>query len=141
MSVWLIITNPYSYDEAMEKAINLAKAKATKLKVVFFICDNSLGEMMHELGQMGWLGAGSFRNLQSSMFQGYRALAGDVLARVKRKAKDVELEIVGVVEQPSLQDYIEKILQTKPLRIIIAGSRLFNPKLRGLPDKVEYIEE
>ncbi len=141
MSIWLLITNPYAYDRGMFQAISEAKKSQTSLVVVFFISKNTMGEMMHELGEMGWLGASSFRTLQTSMLQGYRALATDVIKRVKRKAKGVELIIEGVVEEPSIQAYIKRILKQEAIKIIIAGSRSFTPNLDRLPDRVEYVED
>ena len=140
MSVWLAIANPYGYDLAMDKAISEAKKGETSLHVVFFICRDSMGNIMHDLGEMGWLGAGSFRSLQNSMLEGYRCLADDVIARVKRKAKSVDLVVEGVVEKPSLKQYVDEILDRKAEKIIIAGSRSLNLKPEIFPDCVEYYE-
>lgn len=141
MSVWLVITNPYAYDQAMWQAIEAAKNNSTSLHVVFFICDESIGEMMHDLGEMGFMGAGSFRNLKKSMFSGYRSLAEDVIKRVERKTQDVDLIVEGVVEEPFLAAYLLKILTSDVTKVVVAGSRLFTPKLGKLPKTVVYIEE
>ncbi|MGK7874718.1 MAG: hypothetical protein AB4426_15865 [Xenococcaceae cyanobacterium] len=141
MNVWLVIANPYAYDRAMGRAILEAQQCQTGLQVVFFISVDSVGEMMHELGEIGWLGSASLRTLQTSMLEGYRALADDVLKRVQRKAAQVELIVEGVVEKPSLEQYIHRILAQGAMKVIIAGSKSLIPKLEMLPETVEYIEE
>ena len=141
MTVWLVIANPYGYDEAMWKAMSEAQNWQTRLHVVFFISANSVGGMMHELGEMGWLGAASLRNLQSSMLEGYRALADDVLNRVTRKVTEVEVIIEGVAEKPSLERYVHGLMAQGAKKVIVAGSKSLNLKLEILPDTVEYIEQ
>ncbi len=142
MSVWLTIANPYAYDRAMQRAISEAQHRQTTLHVVFFICRNSIGEIMHELGETGWmLGSASLRGLQSSMLEGYRSLAEDVLERVKRKATQVELVIEEVEEKPSLERYVHRILAQGAAKVIVAGSKSLNFKKEVLPETVEYFEE
>ncbi|MGF1486038.1 MAG: hypothetical protein ACFBSE_02880 [Prochloraceae cyanobacterium] len=141
MNVWLAIANPYGYDRAMNQAILLAEQEQASLHVVFFICRDSMGNIMHDLGEMGWLGAGSFRTLQNSMLEGYRSLADDVIARVKRKAKSVNPIVEGVVEKPSLESYVSEILDRHADLVIIAGSRSLNLKPGVFPDGVEYYQE
>ncbi len=140
MNVWLAIANPYGYDRAMNRAITEAKQNQTSLHVVFFICCNSMGNIMHDLGEMGWLGASSFRALQNSMLEGYRSLADDVIERVKRKAEGLNLIVEGVVEKPSLECYVEEILKGGAEKVIVAGSRSLNLKREIFPDSVEYYE-
>ncbi|MBC6481541.1 MAG: hypothetical protein GDA56_31095 [Hormoscilla sp. GM7CHS1pb] len=143
MNVWLAIANPYAYDEAMWRAISEAQQRQTQLVVVYFIGTQAMGNMMHDLAEVGFIGHSSLRNLQSSMLAGYRGLADDVLQRVQRKAKGIELQIEGVVEEPSLFDYILQIAKQDPAKIVIAGSNLnsLTSALDKLPEIVEYIEE
>ena len=37
MSIWLVIANPYAYDQAMWKAVSETQEYKCKLRVVFFI--------------------------------------------------------------------------------------------------------
>lgn len=143
MNIWLAIANPYAYDQAMWKAIDEAKQAQTKLKVVFFINKNSMNNMMIELGESGWLGSNTLHQLQNSMWEGYRALAGDVLKRVERKAKEkaVELESQEVVERPTLEQYIFEVVEQGATKVIIAGPQLLTTKIGDLPNIAEYIEE
>ena len=142
MKVWLVITNPYAYDEAMWRAVAEAQNCQTALEVVFFIRTSSVGNMIHELSEMGWLGPASLRNLQTSLSEGYEGLAEDVLKRVQRKVgTQVELQVAGVVQKPSLEQYIHRIVAEGAVRVIIAGSRALVPKPGTLPDTVEWIDE
>ena len=142
MKVWLVITNPYAYDRAMWQAVAEAQNCHTPLEVVFFIRTASVGNMIHELSEMGWLGPASLRNLQTSLSEGYEGLAEDVLKRVQRKVgTQVELNVVGVVQKPSLEQYIHRIVAEGAVKVIIAGSRSLVPKPGILPDTVEWIDE
>ncbi len=143
MSVWLAIANPYAYDRAMQRAIQEAQRSHCALHVVFFISRNSMGDMMRQLGETGWLlGSASLRSLQGSMVEGYRSLADDVLNRVKRKASSqVELIIEGVEEKPSLEEYVHRLLSSGAIKVIVAGSKSLNLKKEILPSTVEYYEE
>jgi len=143
MNVWLAIANPYAYDRAMWRGISEAQERQTQLVVVYFIGTQAMGNMMHDLAEVGFIGHSSLRNLQNSMLTGYRGLADDVLKRVQRKAKGIDLRIEGVVEEQSLFDYIMGIANLDPVKIVIAGSNLnsLTPRLDNLPEIVEYIEE
>ncbi|MDJ0556953.1 MAG: hypothetical protein QNJ68_21405 [Microcoleaceae cyanobacterium MO_207.B10] len=143
MNIWLAIANPYAYDKAMWKAISEAQQAQTKLKVVFFINDNSVNDVIGELGQSGWLGSNPLHLLQNSMLEGYRSLATDVLKRVERKAKEkqVELENQKVVEKSSLEKYIFEIVEEGATKIFVAGPQLLTTKIGDLPSIAEYIEE
>lgn len=143
MTIWLAIANPYAYDQAMWKAISESQKTQTKLTVVFFINNNSINDVIGELGQSGWLGSNPLHKLQNSMLEGYRSLAEDVLKRVKRKAKEkqVELETQEVVEKPNLEQYIHEIVEQGATKIFIAGPQLLTTKIGDLPSIAEYIEE
>jgi len=143
MNVWLAIANPYAYDRAMWRGISEAQQRQTQLVVVHFIDTQAMGTMIHDLAEVGFIGHSSLRNLQSSMLAGYRRLASDVLKRVQRKAEGIDLQIKGVVEEPSLFNYILQIAKQEPAKIVIAGSNLnsLTASLDNLPEIVEYIEE
>ncbi|NET43559.1 hypothetical protein [Okeania sp. SIO2B3] len=143
MNIWLVVANPYAYDKAMGKGISEAQQNQAKLRVVFFINNNSINDVIGELGQTGWLGSNPLHKLQNSMLDGYRALANDVLKRVKRKAKEkeVELDIQEVIERPSLEEYLFELVEEDAIKIIVAGPQLLTAKIGHLPSIAEYIEE
>ncbi|MGD1809072.1 hypothetical protein ACP6PL_27035 [Dapis sp. BLCC M126] len=143
MSIWLVVANPYAYDKAMWKAVSEAEQNQTKLRVVFFINNNSIHDVIGELGQSGWLGSNPLHKLQNSMLEGYRALAGDVLKRVKRKAKEkkVEVETEEVIERPTIEEYVFELVEEGATKIVIAGPQLLTAKIGELPNIAEYIEE
>ncbi|MGK7922319.1 MAG: hypothetical protein AB4080_20170 [Trichodesmium sp.] len=143
MSIWLVLANPYSYDRAMWKAVSEAQKLQTKLRVVFFINNSSVHDVIGELGQTGWLGSNPLHKLQNSMLEGYRALAGDVLQRVKRKTaeKGMQLEDEEVIERPDLEKYLSELVEQNAVKIIIAGPQLLTTKIGNLPSIAEYIEE
>lgn len=92
--VCLVLANPYDYVPVAEKAISAARAAESGLLVVFYISPTRLRRTVEELGEKGWLGPGSLRQLGDSMLEGYRALAEDVLKAVAERA-----EAVGVGTQ------------------------------------------
>ncbi len=143
MSIWLVVANPYAYDKAMWKAVSQAQQYQTKLRVVFFINNNSIHDVIGELGQSGWLGSNPLHKLQNSMLEGYRSLAGDVLKRVKRKAKEkeVELETQEVIERPTIEEYLFELVEEGATKIVIAGPQLLTAKIGELPNIAEYLEE
>ncbi|GGA05376.1 hypothetical protein CYANOKiyG1_17640 [Okeania sp. KiyG1] len=77
------------------------------------------------------------------MLDGYRALANDVLKRVKRKAKEkeVKLDIQEVIERPSLEEYLFELVEEDAIKIIVAGPQLLTAKIGNLPSIAEYLEE
>ena len=143
MSIWLVIANPYAYDQAMWKAVSETQEHQGKLRVVFFINNNSIHGVIGELGQSGWLGSNPLYKLQKSMLEGYRALAGDVLKRVKRKAKekDVELESQEIIERPLIKEFLFELVEEGATKIVIAGPQLLTGKMGELPNIAECIEE
>ena len=143
MSIWLVIANPYAYDKAMWKAVLETQEHQSKLRVVFFINSNSIHDVIGELGQSGWLGSNPLHKLQNSMLEGYRALAGDVLKRVKRKAKEknIELESQEIIERPLIEKFLFELVEEGATKIVIAGPQLLTAKMGELPHIAEYIEE
>ncbi len=141
MKVWLVILNPYAYDNAMRQAEAIAKEAQVPLNVVFFISETAVCKMMHELGETGWLSAASIRSLQQSMLEGYRGLAEDVINRVKRKLSSIELHIESVMEQPTVEPYLHRLVAEGADQIVVAGSASLMPKLDILPQQVIYVSE
>lgn len=139
--VWLVLTSPYAYDRAMQRAGAIARLANVPLHAVFFIEKNAVGTMVKELSDTGWLGPGSLRRLQSSMSEGYRALAGDVLKRVQRKLESVDVISEGIVEEPSLADYLERLLQQGAIQAIVSGAKPVELEDKNLSERVEWIEE
>ena len=140
-SIWLVLTNPYAYDQALSFAVEEAQKIEAELRVVFFIEAEGLQTMVGELSERGWYGPGSLQNLQKTMLEGYRALAGDVLKRVKRKAAPLSVIDEGVVEQPSLDKYIGTLIKEPMEKLIISSANLPNAELDNLLDKIDWITE
>ena len=140
-SVWLVLTNPYAYEEALSIAVTVAQKAETDLRVVFFIEDNGVVGMVDELSERGWFGSGSLKNLQTTMLEGYRSLADDVLKRVRRKAAPFEPILEGVVEQASLEEYVQTIIKQPVHKLIISSANLPSFELVNYLDKVEWIKE
>ena len=142
MNVWLIIINPYAYDEAMEDAIEMAKISSCDLNVVFLIDHKSLNKTLNNIGEHRLFGLGAIHNLQSSLSLGYHKLGENVLQRVERKAQDVHLKIQGIVEGVILKDYLESLISEGVIKIFVATTS--SSSLNGInefSDKVQIIQE
>ncbi|WP_202219860.1 hypothetical protein [Okeania sp. KiyG1] len=120
-----------------------SSTKSSQIESCVFINNNSINDVIGELGQTGWLGSNPLHKLQNSMLDGYRALANDVLKRVKRKAKEkeVKLDIQEVIERPSLEEYLFELVEEDAIKIIVAGPQLLTAKIGNLPSIAEYLEE
>ena len=134
--IYLVILNPYAYDDAMYKAQAIATEANAPLNVVFFISEKSVCRMMNNLGENGWLSTSAIRSLQNSMLEGYRGLADDVLQRVQRKLTNTELNILPVNEQPTVEPYLHRLVAEGAEQIVVAGSTDAQLKLSILPDQV-----
>ncbi|MDY7012320.1 MAG: hypothetical protein SVX43_01760 [Cyanobacteriota bacterium] len=139
--IWLVLTSPYAYDRAMQRANGVAKRRNALLHVVFFIEREATSEMVRELSDTGWLGPGPLENLQTSLSKGYRSLADDVLERVQRKVRAATVICEGVVEEPSLVDYLERLLQQGVTRLIIGGVKPLELPSQNSTAKIEWIED
>jgi hypothetical protein len=139
--IWLVLTSPYAYERALQRANAVAGRKKATLHAVFLIERDAASEMVRELSAMGWLGPGSLRSLQTSLSQGYRSLADDVLKRVQRKVESATVICEGVVEEPSLANYLEKLLQQGVTRLIISGAKPLELATQNPAAKVEWIED
>ncbi|OKH16900.1 hypothetical protein [[Limnothrix rosea] IAM M-220] len=136
--IYFVILNPYAYDDAMYQAEAIAKDANSPLNIVFFISERAVCTMMHDLGENGWLSAASIRSLQHSMLEGYRGLAEDVLERVRRKLSDIELNILPVNEQPTVEPYLHRLVAEGAEQIVVAGSTNVQLKRDILPKQVLY---
>ena len=134
--IYLVILNPYAYDKAMYRAQAIAKRKNSPLNVVFFISERAVCTITHDLGENGWLSAASIRSLQNSMIEGYRGLAEDVLERVQRKLSDIELNILPVQEQTTVEPYLHRLVAEGAKKIVVASSINDQLKREILPRQV-----
>lgn len=139
--ILLVLTNPYAYEQALSLAVKTAHQEQADLRVVFFISYDAVGEVVDDLAERGLFGTGSLRNLQSTMLEGYRALADDVLQRVKRKAAPLEPILEGVVEQPSLDNYLYRLTEQGQSKLIVSSSHSPSSELGSFLDKVEWVRE
>ncbi len=139
--ILLVLTNPYAYENALAVAVNKAQQAQVELKVVFLISSDSVSDMMGDLAERGWFGMSSLRTLQNKMIEGYRALAGDVLKRVCRKAAPIEPILEGVVEKHSLVEYLQSRLRQGDSQIIVSSAELPNPEWGNWLGSVDWIKE
>lgn len=63
IGICLILTNPYAYKHALNRALETAQHLEASLNVVFVIDPNAVSEMVNELRQDGWLITGSLQSL------------------------------------------------------------------------------
>ncbi|MEC4983989.1 MAG: hypothetical protein SAJ37_00985 [Oscillatoria sp. PMC 1068.18] len=139
--LWLILTNPYAYEKAVERAVTLAQKNNLQIRVVFLITQQWLDKTVSELSETGWLSSASLRSLEISMQEGYRALAADVLEEVERQTKTNQVEVIveGVVEAPSLEQYLNLAIKQGGEQLII-GSPQQTTKLKRSPSSLEWID-
>jgi hypothetical protein len=140
-SLVLILTNPYSYETALNRALAAAREGQIQLKVVFAIDPNAVDELMRDLGENGWLGIGSRRSLQASMLEGYRALAADILQEVEQLCGDREIVVETEVKEAPLSVYLQSLVQQGSERIWVSASKDLSPLVEKIPRPVEWILE
>lgn len=140
-SIWLILTNPYSYDRPLEYFFDQAQLKTAVLKVVFAIDPTAMGEMVDDLGDTGWLSTASLRSLQASLLEGYRALASDVLEEVGDRSRELGLTLETQVVEQSVASYIRSLINLGATQIIVGGSKSLAVNLGELLQKIEWIEQ
>ena len=134
--IYLVILNPYAYDDAMYQAQAIATKADAPLNVVFFISEKAVCSMMNNLGENGWLSTSAIRSLQNSMLEGYRGLADDVLQRVERKLEDTKVNILPVKERPTVEPYLHRLVAEGAEQVIVAGSKDVQLKRDILPEQV-----
>lgn len=139
-SVELILTSPYSYEDALDRALQAAQ-EAETLRVTYVIDPEAMGAMVYELGEYGWLGPGSQQRLRESMMEGYRDVARDVIAAIEQvgQSKGVSLE-TKIVEQP-IQTYLQSLLSQPDQTILLSGKQSVRVAVAPLLDQIEFIVE
>ncbi|MBK4731759.1 hypothetical protein JJD41_18075 [Oxynema sp. CENA135] len=137
----LILTNPYSYETALNRALASAREGRLQLKVVFAIDPNAVDELMRDLGENGWLGIGSRRSLQASMLEGYRALAADILQEVEQLCVDRAIAVNTEVKEAPLSVYLQSLVQQGSDCIWVSASKDLSPLVEKIPRPVEWILE
>jgi len=141
VGVWLLLTNPYAYQGALQKAIAIAEAATTKLQVVFVLDPEAMNLMMQELAENGWLGPGSLRLLENSLMGGYQMLAGDVLEDVAQELSTTDLTYEVTLKEASLQPFVQGLLAQKIETVLISSSHSLLPGLEHLAHQVTWIQE
>lgn len=151
--VTLVLTNPYAYQKALSRALELAVSMkesqtspsetvaAVALSVIFLIDTDALDELVHDLGEQGWLGLSSQRNLQYSMLDGYRGLATDILQEALSNGSQVGLSVETAIKEVSPSSYVDELLKVKTHKLIISGSSMFAAKLGDRTSQLEWIED
>jgi hypothetical protein len=137
----LILTNPYAYETAVDKALAQAQQTHSPLKVVFAIDPEDLDTLMRDLGESGWLGIGSRRSLQESMLGGYRALAADILESVESQCAEAGIPVETQVEEVRLQPYLQSWIDRGVEKIMVNGSHSLTPIMEKMSPSVEWIPE
>ncbi len=141
VGIWLILTNPYAYKHALNRALETAQRLDASLNVVFVIEPNAVTKMVNELTEDGWLITGSLQNLQAELMAGYRVLARDVLNQVQGRVSQVGFTIETAIEEASLSSYIQDCLSQQNSLLIVNVSKSRTADLEPFLRRVEWIEE
>lgn len=151
--VTLVLTNPYAYEKALshalELAVSLSESQASMglriagvaLNVVFLIDPEALDELVHDLGEQGWLGLSSQRSLQSSMLDGYRGLAEDILQEALRDGSQAGLSVETAIKEVPPSIYVDELLNAGSEKLIVSGSSMLAAKLGDRTAQLEWIED
>jgi len=140
-SVELILTSPYSYEDALERAIHAAQETGAELHVTYVIDPEAMGAMVYELGEYGWLGPGSQQRLRDSMTEGYRSVAHDVIAAIEQNGQNRGLSLKAqIVEQP-INAYLQSLLSKPDQTILVSGKQSVRMTVAPLLDQIEFIVE
>jgi hypothetical protein len=140
-SVELVLTSPYSYEVALDRAIQAAQRAGVTLQVAYVIDPDAMGAMVYELGEQGWLGPGSQQRLRDSMMEGYRDMAQDVIVAIQQigQIRGISLE-AKVVEQP-INAYLQSLLAQPGQTILVSGKQSLQVAVAPLLDQIEFIVE
>lgn len=151
--VTLVLTNPYAYEKALSRALELAVSLSesqasmaqtsvgVSLSVVFLIDTEALDELVHDLGEQGWLGLSSQRSLQSSMLDGYRGLAEDILQEALRDGSQAGLSVETAIKEVPASIYVDELLKAETQKLIVCGSSMLAGKLGDRTAELEWIED
>lgn len=140
-AVWLILTDTYNYESALKQALDVAKHSGASLNAVFTIDPEATRDMVSELEDKGWLDAGSVpTTLQTSLLEGYHALATDILDKVKDRASQAGLLLETSIAEAPLESYIRGLLGQRGSVVIVSASKASAASLGELSNQVEWIE-
>lgn len=144
--LWLVLTNPYAYQKALHGAIKeVRQAQSASIQVVYvvFLIDaQTIDNMVRDLCDRGWLGASSLHSLESSMLEGYRALAQDVLQEVCQEFEVSSIEQVETfVTYASLREYVEELLAKQERQIMVSYGGAMQPWMATYQNRAHFIEE
>ncbi|WP_261226238.1 hypothetical protein [Ancylothrix sp. D3o] len=149
----LVLTNPYAYEKALSRGLELAvslsesqaslgqRIEGVALNVVFLIDPEALDELVQDLGEQGWLGLSSQRNLQASMLEGYRALAADILQEALKDGSQAGLSVETALKEVPPSIYVDELLNAGTQKLIVCGSSTLAAKLGDRTAKLEWIED
>lgn len=135
--VYLVLTSPYDYDQALARAVAEAQESGAKLRVVFLIDPDAITTTVHDMGESGWLGLGSQQRLRESILQGYRSLAEDVL-------RDIQAKSIPNLETSALESnghlFLQEKLQEDGAYLIVCGDDSLKTRLMPYLKQIEFIE-
>ena len=137
----LVLTNLYAYEKGLNRALEAAKLAGAGMNVVFLIDPGSVADIVRGLGQQGWLGSGALRNLETSMLEGYRALATDILEEAQSRFSGAGIAVETSVREMSPHKYICDLLNEKSITVMVSGSPSLAGKLQKILGQIEWIEE
>jgi hypothetical protein len=139
--VWLILTNPYAYEQALKIATDRTGETGSILNAVFVIDPDAIGNLVRDLCETGWLGLESRRTLYDSMLEGYRALASDVIEDVQHQGSQENLVVEAAIQEGSLKNYLISLLSQGTSQIIVSASRSVEFPGKDIVKHLEWIEE
>ena len=137
----LVLTNLYAYEKGLNRALEAAKRAGAGMNVVFLIDPGSVADIVRDLGEEGWLGSAALRNLETSMLEGYRALAEDILQEAQSRFSQAGIAVETSVREMSPHKYIGDLLNQKSITVMVSGSPSLADKLEKVLGQIEWIEE
>lgn len=137
----LVLTNLYAYEKGLNRALEAAKLAGAGMNVVFLIDPGSVADIVRDLGEEGWLGSAALRNLETSMLEGYRALAEDILQEAQSRFSQAGIAVETSVREMSPHKYIGDLLNQKSITVMVSGSPSLADKLEKVLGQIEWIEE
>ncbi|WP_457637198.1 hypothetical protein [Oceanithermus sp.] len=127
----LVITKPYDYEKLLKQVVN--KMPGESWLAIFYLRPQNLRSLVEELGDQGWLGSSSIRQLFDSLKEGYRGLASDVLQDVARYVKNTNGTVRTMIIEGDVGNLVQ-VLQGKCDNLYCDDPELLR-QLRGGKDK------